>query len=228
MPRLLATALSLTLLSCLAAGSAEAQRAQTETVRCPVESLTAGITTKLPEGWTGQPVTGRLESTVVRTQKDSLDLVCRYGAAGTISLRMPARYETCAPASGGFVCALRREERFAARGTAILERQRGFDLDTGKEQADRRLNDIWFTGLAGGMPVLESFNNSTFHVIPADRPDTFRSCQEGEFDAARIVVGRDVGIGQSVCYQTEQGRFGLLTIRDASRASLDMRFRTRE
>lgn len=228
MPRPLAAALALTLLSCLAAGTAEAQRAQTETVRCPVESLTSGITTKLPEGWTGQPVTGRLENTVVRAQGDALDLVCRYGAAGAISLRMPARYETCAPASGGFTCALLRDGRFAARGVATVARRHGFDLDTGKEQADRRLNDIWFTGLAGGMPVIESFNNTTFYVLPLDRPDVIRSCQEGEYEPLQLAVGRNVEIGQSVCYQTEQGRFGLLTIRDAGQTALDIQYRTRK
>ena len=223
--RILAAAL--TALSCLAAGAARAQD-EAETIECPVESLTAEITTELPEGWSSStsPVTARLEASEVEADGDALRLVCRYGAAGTIAMTMPERFEDCAPVAGGFSCTEPQNARFAARGRATLEVRHGFDLDTGREQRDRRLNDLWFTATSGGLPVLEAFNNATFSVVPRDQPGNLRSCQSGEYDVQRLVVGRSVGIGQSVCFQTEQGSFGLFRIMAAGANAVEMRFRT--
>jgi hypothetical protein len=216
-------------LSCLAAGAAQAQNGdEAETVACPVESLTAEITTDLPEGWSSStsPVTARLEASEVEADGDALLLVCRYGAAGTIAMQMPERFEDCAPVAGGFSCTEPQNERFAARGRATLAARHGLDLDTGREQQDRRLNDVWFTATSGGQPVLEAFNNTTFSVVPRDQPGNLRSCQSGQYDVQRLVVGRSVGVGQSVCFQTEQGRFGLFRILEADQSVVDLRFRT--
>jgi hypothetical protein len=139
---------------------------------------------------------------------------------------VPEEFEDCAPAPGGFACTPIEPGRLVARGRAILAERAGFDLDSGSEQADRRLNDLWFTGTTEGNPVIEAFNNTTFSIVPPDRPGRLATCQEGRYDLTRIAIGLDVPVGGHVCYQTDEGRFGIFNVVRSEQTEVRLRFRT--
>jgi hypothetical protein len=199
---------------------------EAETIACPDQGVEVNITAGLPEGWSSAAVGVRLTASEVRAEGDAVALVCLYDPAGAIAQEMPEQFEDCAPAPGGFECTAIEPGRLVARGRAILPERAGFDLDTGTEQVDRRLNDIWFTGTAEGNPVLETFNNTTFSVVPADRPARLITCQEGRYDLTRVAIGLDVPVGGAVCYQTDEGRFGMFNVVRSNETEVRLRFRT--
>lgn len=204
-----------------------ASAAHAQSISCPVEALELSVTTELPQPWIpAPPVRGTLTASEIRTEGETVTLVCVYGEAGAVSREMPEEFEECAPAPGGFACTPVMPAQLIARGRATLAVRAGFDFDTGTEQADRRLNDLWFTGTTTGQPVLEAFNNTMFWAVPPDRPGRLNVCQDGSYEAARVIIGADVEVGGSVCYQTEEGRFGIFNIVRADQNQLRIRFRT--
>ncbi len=209
----------------LLASPAYAQ-SESEPVMCPRGPLELNITAPLPEGWSSAAVSVQLDASEVRSDGDAVVLLCLYAPSGEIAREMPDVFEDCAPAPGGFACTPIEPSRLVARGPATLAVRAGFDLDTGTQQADRRLNDVWFTGTTEGRPVLEAFNNTTFSVVPPNRPARLRVCEEGRYELTRVVVDADVPVGGSVCYQTDEGRFGMFTVVRGDEQQLRIRFRT--
>ena len=223
------------LISALAAGglafmampvSAQDQAAEEPDIQCPVPSITMGITTRLPQGWQGPSETGDLGDTLVRNRSGTLILTCRYGRAGELTQEMPQRFESCVPVESGFTCVRRtRENPFASRGPFILTPGNGFDLDRGERPERERDSDIAYVGYSGRSAVLESLNETRFARAPRDGNNP-RQCQRADFDSRRITVGSDLDEDRPVCYRTDEGRIGVLTIEASEVFLVRLRHRT--
>lgn len=215
--------------------SAQAQEEEQQPppeIACPVKSLTSSDTTKLPKEWQRPARKGDLGRTLVENRGGNANLVCTYGTAGNLSQPMPEIYESCTPVEGGFDCQRRtRESVFVSRGEIILTPGRGADLDRGRLVDGPRESDLAFAGFsgyigsAGPSAILESFNETRFGRAPANSTNP-RACARTELGTNRLTVGDDLQRGESLCYKTNEGRIGMLSVEAVEGFTVRLRHRT--
>ncbi len=83
--------------------SAQAQ----QTIQCPVETVTANITTPVPSPWWSTPQQGNLVSTEVMMMGGQPTLFCKYWAYDktvAIQRRAPEGVKNCTANGKAFVC----------------------------------------------------------------------------------------------------------------------------
>jgi hypothetical protein len=222
--------------ACLAMWVSTAQAQQEDQpapdVRCPVASLMSADTTKVPKEWQRAARKGNLGRTLVENRGGNANLVCTYGVAGNLSQEMPEIYESCSPVEGGFECQRRTRERvFLSRGDITLTPGRGADLDRGRLVTGVTESDLAFAGFsgylgsAGPSAILESFNDTRFGRAPNNSTNP-RDCARAELRTNRLTVGVDLKRGETMCYRTNQGRFGMLSIQGVEGFTVQIRQRT--
>ena len=217
---------------CFSTARAQEEEQPAPDIRCPVPALTSADVTEIPKEWQRPPRKGNLGRTIVENRGGNSDLICTYGVAGNLSQDMPEIYESCVPVEGGFDCQRRTRERvFISRGEITLTPGRGADLDRGRLVDELPVSDLAFAGFSGfigdGGPsaILESFNETRFGRAP-NNSNNPRDCGRAQLTTNRVTVGADVRRGESLCYRTDQGRVGMLSIEGVEGFTVRLRHRT--
>ena len=229
--RLLAVATACLALAVSTAGAQEEEQPRPD-VRCPVPALTSTDVTEVPTEWQRAPRKGNLGRTLVENRGGNSILVCTYGVAGNLSQELPEIYQSCVPVEGGFACQRRTRERvFLSRGEIMLTPGRGADLDRGRLVDDLPQSDIAFAGFSGfgggngPSAILESFNDTKFGLSP-NNSNNPRDCARAELRTDRMTVGADIRRGERLCYRTNQGRVGMLSVEGVEGFTVRLRHRT--
>jgi hypothetical protein len=76
-------------------------------IACPLTEVRVEITTPLPSGWWNTPQIRRLQSTRIDPVGGKPTLVCNYGEAAALVMRLPPPGMVCHSVLDGFICAPR-------------------------------------------------------------------------------------------------------------------------
>lgn len=215
-PSIAAPSLAARLATALALVAALALPAAAESIACPVDRLTSEVTTRLPQGWSSDPVSARLQETQVVTRPDgSRVLECRYGAAGTIR-RSPPRGTVCTAVRGGFSC-VPAGPAVRARGDAVLREGNGLDLDTGQVRA--RGADLIFQVAADANFFLAPLNGAQVAVGGGGNRG-YAGCRDARYSGQPVAL-RATPTGSYVCVRTSDRRIAQIRIEGIYRARPD-------
>ncbi|MBX7247968.1 MAG: hypothetical protein K1X35_02840 [Caulobacteraceae bacterium] len=190
-------------------------------IECPLTQVRREITTPLPEGWWNTPSVDYLTGTEIQTIGGRRTLVCKYGQSGQI-MRLEPRRRDCVARRGGFDC---RRERPGFPGgpgwpgnpgpfppsqggvfnQGELELRQTYQVDFDQGRVGGAGADLWFHALTPLDLYLEPVNGARLGWLgsSAGRQD----CRDVTLSTDRISLGR-LNIGTTLCYRTNEGRFG--------------------
>jgi len=199
--------------------------AQETVINCPLRQFVQTTPERLPRGWTNFAKISRLTGTAVVEDQSGRFLECRYGDAGTIRQKLTRRLSACQPTANGFVCAGRRAptRNTAAQGQFRLNIGESINLDNGQKRRRVREADILLFLTNNRRPLLRAENGAAFSRRSVN---SISECFRRRFDHYQIRPANRRG--DNICYKTNRGRIGVLTVEDADSSGFVAQFTTLE
>jgi len=199
--------------------------AQETVINCPLRQYVQTTPERLPRGWTNFAKISRLTGTAVVKDQRGRYLECRYGDAGTIRQNITGGLSACQPRANGFVCEGRRSppRNAVAQGQFRLNIGESINLDNGKKRRRVREADILLFLTNNRRPLVRAENGAAFSRRSVN---SISECFRRRFDIYQIRPANERG--NNICYQTNRGRIGVLTIEDADSSGFVAQFTTLE
>jgi len=202
------------------------ERGDRNDIDCPLTQVRREITNPLPEGWWNTPMINSLTGTEVQVIGGRRTLVCKYGPAGQI-MRLEPRRRDCTPTRRGFDCRRARPgfpggpggwppgpgRGVFSEGRVELRQTFSVDLDQGRVGGGGA--DLWFRAVNPMELYLEPVGGARIAWMGGGGGR--RDCATADLRNDRITLGR-INIGTTICYRTDQGRLGELTVTGFSNA----------
>jgi hypothetical protein len=190
------------------------------TIECPHERIALEIKSEVPRGWQFVTNGAPLRRAVVREREDVTWLVCDYGEAGNLRREPPATAQTCEATATGFVCRADPPRRRLISRNVVLKEGTALNLDNGR-LVDRlskgELAYLGNTGRYGQWPMVSVLEGAG---VALGGPDVTRIRDCAELPLRRggiITLGREVRLGDAICFRSRGGTVGMLTFEDFSR-----------
>ena len=202
----------------VAADGAFAQLRQ-RTIECPHERIALEIKSEVPRGWQFVTNGAPLRRAVVREREDVTWLVCDYGEAGNLRREPPATAQTCEATATGFVCRADRPRRRLISRNVVMKEGAALNLDNGRlvdRLSQGELAYLGNTGRYGQWPMLSVLDGARV-ALGEPNVTRIRDCGSLTFQSGGIItLGRDMRLGDTICFRSRGGTVGMLTFEDLS------------